>query len=108
MDFINNAGTIDNALGTVNGIAVTALPSTVTGDFIVATIQFQAVGLNTTNSILSLTEFAGNPWASGGSGITPLNFVNGNVAVVPVPAAVWLFGSGLLGFVGVARRKRHV
>ena len=27
-------------------------------------------------------------------------------SVVPVPAAVWLFGSGLLGLVGVARRKR--
>jgi hypothetical protein len=27
-------------------------------------------------------------------------------AVVPVPAAVWLFGSGLLGLVGVARRRR--
>ena len=26
--------------------------------------------------------------------------------VVPVPAAVWLFGSGLLGLVGVARRRR--
>ncbi len=26
--------------------------------------------------------------------------------VVPVPAAVWLFGSGLLGIVGVARRKK--
>ena len=25
---------------------------------------------------------------------------------VPVPAAVWLFGSGLLGLVGIARRKR--
>ena len=29
-----------------------------------------------------------------------------NSAVVPVPAAVWLFGSGLLGLVGVARRKK--
>jgi len=28
-----------------------------------------------------------------------------DVTVVPVPAAVWLFGSGLLGLVGVARRK---
>ena len=26
---------------------------------------------------------------------------------VPVPAAVWLFGSGLIGLVGVARRKRR-
>ncbi len=28
-------------------------------------------------------------------------------SVVPVPAAVWLFGSGLLGLVGVARRQRN-
>jgi hypothetical protein len=27
-------------------------------------------------------------------------------AVVPVPAAVWLFGSGLLGLAGMARRKK--
>jgi hypothetical protein len=27
-------------------------------------------------------------------------------AVVPVPAAVWLFGSGLLGLLGVVKRKR--
>ena len=37
-------------------------------------------------------------------------FVSGDlcptVAAVPVPAAVWLFGSGLLGLVGVARRKK--
>jgi len=26
--------------------------------------------------------------------------------VVPIPAAVWLFGSGLLGLVGIARRRR--
>lgn len=28
------------------------------------------------------------------------------VSAVPVPAAAWLFGSGLLGLVGVARRKQ--
>ena len=26
--------------------------------------------------------------------------------VVPIPAAAWLFGSGLLGLVGIARRKK--
>ena len=30
----------------------------------------------------------------------------GEMSAVPVPAAVWLFGSGLLGLVGVARRKK--
>ena len=28
-----------------------------------------------------------------------------DVTAVPVPAAVWLFGSGLIGLVGVARRR---
>jgi len=29
-----------------------------------------------------------------------------NVSAVPVPAAVWLFGSGLMGVIGVARRRK--
>jgi len=29
----------------------------------------------------------------------------GNLSAVPVPAAAWLFGSGLIGLVGFARRK---
>jgi hypothetical protein len=38
--------------------------------------------------------------------ITSVHVTNVEVpAAVPVPAAVWLFGSGLLGLVGVARRK---
>lgn len=39
---------------------------------------------------------------------TPAYFAMDNlttVSAVPVPAAVWLFGSGLLGLVGIARRK---
>jgi hypothetical protein len=33
---------------------------------------------------------------------------SGDVSAVPVPAAIWLFGSGLLGLIGVARRKVRV
>lgn len=32
--------------------------------------------------------------------------VDSQVAVIPVPAAAWLFGSGLLGLVGIARKKQ--
>jgi len=32
--------------------------------------------------------------------------LEGVVSSVPIPAAAWLFGSGLLGLVGMARRKR--
>ena len=42
-----------------------------------------------------------------GSGIFYDNLVFAQVSEVPVPAAVWLFGSGLLGLVGVARRRKH-
>lgn len=40
------------------------------------------------------------------SNITAWAVYSGDVSAVPVPAAVWLFSSGLLGLVGVARRKR--
>jgi len=40
-----------------------------------------------------------------GSFIAKKDFKIG-VNPVPVPAAVWLFGSGLLGLVGIARRKK--
>jgi hypothetical protein len=32
--------------------------------------------------------------------------ISSNLQPVPVPAAVWLFGSGLIGLIGVARRKK--
>ena len=34
-------------------------------------------------------------------------FFAGSLTQVPVPAAVWLMGSGLIGLVGVARRRRR-
>lgn len=40
-----------------------------------------------------------------GSG-NSLHVTGYSVSAVPVPAAVWLFGSGLLGLIGVARRKK--
>jgi hypothetical protein len=30
----------------------------------------------------------------------------GGIPIIPIPAAVWLFGSGLLGLVGIARRRK--
>jgi len=30
-----------------------------------------------------------------------------SIATVPVPSAVWLFGSGLVGLLGVVRRNRR-
>jgi hypothetical protein len=33
--------------------------------------------------------------------------LDGNPETVPIPSAVWLFGSGLLGLIGISRRKKE-
>lgn len=50
---------------------------------------------------------AGNPWllAETASSSTHGSFLV-RVQVVPVPAAVWLFGSGLIGLIGMAKLKK--
>lgn len=49
---------------------------------------------------LSLSQSGGNPGIPG-STLT----VDGGVPPVPVPAAIWLFGTALVGFIGISRRR---
>ncbi len=44
--------------------------------------------------------------SSGFGGIAYTLHLEGAISAVPVPAAVWLFGSGLLGLLGVIKRKK--
>ena len=67
-------------------------------------------GFNFATSFSTMSWFdSQGPWFDGED--DDFNLVSGTwinfetTAVVPVPAAVWLFGSGLLGLVGIARRK---
>ncbi len=49
-----------------------------------------------------------NPNSGGGSTVSNNQqfYINTlDVTAVPVPAAAWLFGSGLIGLVGIARRR---
>jgi len=63
---------------------------------------------------------AANSWVfavngSSGAQVDPLNtgsfaamvVLDGDISAVPVPAAVWLFGSGLIGLAGFAKRKKN-
>lgn len=54
--------------------------------------------------ISGVTDAYGNP-VDLGSALGDTGFDYLNAAPVPVPAAVWLFGSGLMGLFGVARRR---
>ena len=40
------------------------------------------------------------------NGISDVFTFDATPTVIPVPAAVWLFGSGLIGLAGIARRKK--
>lgn len=73
-------------------------------------------GVTCNTSSTDLYQFYGaNGLTSGtGTGIGQWTLSQGGVlsysaavSAVPVPAAVWLFGSGLLGLVGIARRRVH-
>jgi hypothetical protein len=54
------------------------------------------------NSPYSLTIYADVIHTAGGQ----ISSFDAHLVPVPVPPAVWLFGSGLLGLVGIARRKK--
>lgn len=90
---INTQGTanLTNITYTGSDTDLVALANAGTG-IQTATFQF--------TSATSLTDLFSNS-----SQVTTTSF-SGSIAAVPLPAAVWLFGSGLLGLVGIARRRR--
>lgn len=74
------------------------ITSSQSGDFGDGTLYWS--GLNTT----SVTFTIGNlPDSTAGPALAVDEF---GIHAVPVPAAIWLFGSGLLGLISVAKRKQ--
>jgi len=96
------------------------------GSFNQAINSFDGFTHSSTQISFGLTDTSGT-WASAANVLTPnaagniaaahifacataCNAANGAAAtgfasVVPIPAAAWLFGSGLIGLIGIARRK---
>ena len=101
-EFSSSEGTIDNISGNVTGITFNSFQSR-TGNLLFATVEFMAVGAGSSN--ITLSEYALNPFGTGGSAYPDLSFdQTGLITVVPVPASVWLFGSAL-GLLGWIRHK---
>jgi len=100
--------TVDLSNGNVDGA----------GTFNLQLNQNDGWGAGTEQISFDLTATGTNSWASAASvltandkgnmvvahvGLTPGTFTG--FATVPIPAAAWLFGSGLIGLIGVARRR---
>jgi len=97
----------------LDGIGITDLQSDFTiGDF----FRSGTAGSDTAFDLLDLAMFnnldlyaydvLGDSWFSLALDETGGFLATASVAPVPVPAAVWLFGSGLIGLFGVARRRK--
>lgn len=63
---------------------------------------------NSASSLFTLDVTTGAASLIGGNGVTGIDSLAwyDDTAVVPVPATAWLFCSGLIGLIGIARRKK--
>jgi len=107
------------ATGEINGIAFGDFYGLGDlGDTLVGSLSFTGASPGSSSLTMADNDTPAGTWFNtAGDQINTLNpagmyamaYAISNVtvspAVVPVPAAVWLFGSGLLGLAGVARRR---
>jgi len=125
-DAVSNTATGMTPAGAMHNVLVgTSTLNTATGcNGLTLATQVNAYTINTNFANLGTCTNTANGFGTndgiGGSPMTSPSFTgfNGNFDIsqvhlnsytptpVPVPAAVWLFGSGLLGLVGIARRKK--
>ena len=72
--------------------------------------QITSIDFSGTAGAFTFSGFSANSDIATGSlsqtsGSSSLDLAGSTLTFVPVPAAVWLFGSGLIGLVAVARRR---
>ncbi|OEU44833.1 MAG: hypothetical protein BBJ60_02875 [Desulfobacterales bacterium S7086C20] len=76
------------------------------GDILMGTIQFSPIAMGT--SMITSRDYSDFPdfvYFDGGTFDDEVTFCGGTVNVVPIPGTVLLFGSGLLGLMGIGRRR---
>jgi len=106
-------GTADNVAGTLTGFAAgnTSANLISSANFDIATLVFDVASVGT--SAFSYNFVTGNPWFQANL-FTPIDSTQvtlntgsiTTVSAVPLPPAVLLFGSSLLGLLGVNGRRK--
>ena len=77
-------------------------------NFDIASFTFNVLGNPGATTALALSNPAipDTGFTLPGGTLIDVNYVNSQVQVVPVPAAAWLFGTGLLGLMSTMRSRR--
>lgn len=118
-EFDNGLGVTFGETGTVNVSNFLFSPESsfipVSNVFVIEGLHLDLTSLTIVDQLADILTLTGNGVLSNGSESTAATWeFSGNVVgtsysmtvtAVPVPAAVWLFGSGLIGLIGVTRRK---
>ena len=90
-----------------NGILIDLGGDVGAGDTSLATITCSSSSCSVNDTyVLEYFTHVPQPDLSGKGGVFYTVHLEGVISSVPVPAAAWLFGSGLLGLIGIARRKK--
>jgi len=103
---ITNVGGGDSGLGNIFGTGWRQLGGSIYGETGSSVLAFSFdFTADAGTSLLISGSYTDSNFLDALISSSTLATVSAAPAVVPVPAAVWLFGSGLLGLVGVAKRK---
>ncbi len=104
-NFTTNADGVDGTNWTHNGLttAFGTLVGGINNNYFVLGTEFNVTAPET--GLLSL--FYWDDIAIDNAGLVNVS-VNSGVSNVPVPAAVWLFGSGMIGLLGANRKKEKL
>jgi len=119
-DFATTINSFPPPTGTAGSALNIGTFTNVDNFFTLAGWQIDLTSVTISDQNTSILNLVGSGVASGNgydatgitwsfSGNSPTNYsmtiTSTGIPAVPVPAAVWLFGSGLLGLIGVARRR---
>lgn len=100
VDVFDGLNATGNLLGSIN-LAAQHTANNCTGDPTGVFCNWDPIGVAFAGTALSV-DFSGTANQTGYDNVT----FGSETPAIPVPAAVWLFGSGLIGLIGIARRKK--